>query len=66
MPLSREGHSIDVSDNIYGWLCPVDFSYKTFFKIMNFSDRFGRCFKLFYSFEKHLFMDFFQKITQEK
>ena len=56
---------MDVSDNIYEWLRPMD-SYICCFKMMNFSDRFRRRFKFFYSFEKQLFMNFFQKVTQEK
>ena len=62
----EEAIIIDVSDNIYEWLCPADFSYICFFKIMNFSGRFGQCFKLFYSLEKQLFMNSFQKVIQEK
>ena len=50
MWLSRRDHSIDVLDNIYG--CLSGLSCRFFFKIMNFSDRFRQCFKLFYSFEK--------------
>ena len=47
---SARDHSIDISDNIYGWLSALTCRYS--FKIMNFSDRFRQCFKLFYSFEK--------------
>ena len=36
----------------------LDFSYRCFFKIMNFSD--FRCFKLFYRFEKQLLIDFLE------
>ena len=63
---SRRGHSIDISDNIYG--CLSGLCCRCFFKIMNFSDCFRQCFKLFYSFEKYLFMDFleFPKNTQKK
>ena len=42
--ISRRGHSIDVSDNIYGCLSGS--------KIMNFSDRFRQCFKLFFNRKK--------------
>ena len=53
---------------IYGSF--VDFFYRCCFKIMNFSDRFRQSLKLFYSFEKQLFMDLlewnFQKNTRFK
>ena len=67
MRSSRRDHPIDVSDNIYG--CLSGLSCRCFFKIMNFSDGFRQCFKVFYSFEKYLFMDFLEfpkKNTQEK
>ena len=57
---SRRDHSINVSDDIYGCLsglscrcfCLFGLSCRCIFKVMNFSDRFRQCFKLFYSFEK--------------
>ena len=58
MRSSRRDHYIDVSDNIYRYISAL--SCRCFFKIMNFSDRFRQCFKLFYSFEKQLFMDFLE------
>ena len=39
----------------------VFFLQMPLFKIMNFSDRFKWCFKLFHSFDKQLFMHIFQK-----
>ena len=50
MRSSRRDHSIDVSDNIYE--CLFGLSFRCFFKIMNFSDRFRQFLKLFYCFEK--------------
>ena len=39
------------------YACLFGLCCRCFFKIINFSDRFRQCFKLFYSFEKYLFMD---------
>ena len=63
---SRKDHNFDVSDKSTD--ASVDFSYRYFFKIMIFLDRFRQSFKLFKCFEKQLFMDFlkFFKNTQEK
>ena len=58
MRSSRRDHSINFSDKTYG--CLSGLSCRCFFKAMNFSDRFRQCFKLFYSFEKQLFMDFLE------
>ena len=54
----RRDHSIDVSDNICSCLC--GFSLQMPFQIINFLQRFRQCFKLFYIFEKKLFMDFLE------
>ena len=51
--------SNDVSDNIYATDIS-GLSCRCFFKITNFSDRFIRCFKFFYGFEKYMFMDFLE------
>ena len=58
MQSSRRDHSINFSDKTYG--CLSGLSCRCFFKAMNFSDHFRQCFKLFYSFEKQLFMDFLE------
>ena len=38
----------------------VDFPYRFLFKIINFLHHFRQCLKLFYVFEKKLFMDFLE------
>ena len=55
---SRRDHCIDVSDNIYG--CISGLSCRCFFRIMNFSDRFRQFFKLFYSFQREMFINFLE------
>ena len=54
----KQKRPFDVSDNIYG--CLSGLSWRCFFKIKNFSDRFRQCFKFFYGFEKQLLINFLE------